>query len=370
MQEKIKSLDEVSKEIEEKIGEIKRFSPNNGYYNVTFRSRKEFERVDSKIRKELTFIGKKYPFSFGLFKSKKGYNSKYNNTKEYANHYGEYIAYIILKQLGKKVCNVDLGEISITHPYSHKDIIVQGILSHYHLSQEDIFRPISSIAERYKNKMKKELDNSKEFRKMFPKGKTNSDKNYTNVEVILKSLESFYKENGQEEKIPEARKKFFDMCMFDLKFANRDRHDDNFGLKISQRTNNISFYNLFDNEQILGMQEEIGSIKTYLKDEVEYKRFKNRELTSCIGIPGKTQKIPATELLQYLLENYYDETMDSYKDISRYKKENLEEVLQIFPDLSKEHKKFALKIFEERTKEMENVIQNYTKKRTNEEISL
>ena len=126
-----------------------------------------------------------------------------------------------------------------------------------------------------------------------------------NIEIILRTLEEYYRKNGQSDKIPQMRKEFFDMCMFDLLFANRDRSDDNFGVKVNQSTNEINFYPLFDNEQILGMQEEKSDIVRYLSSEKEYQKYKKQNLTSFIGIPEKTQRTEPTTLLQYLLEHYY-----------------------------------------------------------------
>ena len=364
MEERIKSLKEVSEHIGEKIGEIKQFDPEHGYFTASFREGKGIERSDTKIRQKLSFTGTKHPISFGFFKSKKGYTSRYKNNKNYANHYGEYIAYIALKQLGKKACKVDLGEITIIHPYSHEKMKVPGILSHFHLSQEDSFLPISFIINGNKNILKsidKRNGSNANYEPFFEKGKTNSDHNYTNIEVILKSLELYFTENNQAYKIPEVRKKFFDMCIFDLKFANRDRHDENFGVKVNQRTGEIDFYHLFDNEQILGMQEEQKDVALLLKNESEYQKFKRNYLTSCIGVPRQTQKIDPTSLLKYMLEHYYEETMDSIRDIGRYQLSDLEKVMELCPGLSTEHKSFARKIFIERDREMKETVATYEK---------
>jgi len=219
MSDKIKSLKEVSEEIGDKIGKKKSINTKDGYYVHNTRTHKEFELVDSKIVTELSFEGKKQPISYGYFKSKKGYNSKYKNNREYANHYGEYIAYIILKQLGKKACKVDIGTRDIHHPFSNKIIEVEGILSHHQLSRTEIFRPFDVSIAKYKG------THPKKYREATQRGKTNSESNYTNIELILDALEYEFELNGQKEDIPEMRKQFFDMCIFDLKFANRDRHD-------------------------------------------------------------------------------------------------------------------------------------------------
>lgn len=357
MSERVKSLKEVSEEIGEKIGEFKQFNAANGFFKMSLRGEKDIKLYESKIRANLSFKGTKQPISFGYFKSKTGYNNKYKNKKEYANHYGEYIAYIILKQLGKKACKVDIGELEIKNPYNSKPIQVEGILSHFQLTQEEIFQPMSVIIEHYKEV------HTKKYRDMTLRGNTHSD---TNVELILNALEEAFIKSGQEHKISEARKKFFDMCIFDIKFANRDRHDENFGLKINQVTNEIDFYHLFDNEQILGFQENRPDIIKYLdlSDSTQYKKFKDRELTSCIGIPENVQKINTQEFLMYLLEHYPEETIDSLKDISRYKLEDLKELMNFCSRLSKEHKDFAEKIFIDREQEIAVTIKAFKEKQS------
>ena len=62
-------------------------------------------------------------------------------------------------------------------------------------------------------------------------------------------------------------------------------------------------------------------------------------------------------------ENYYEETIDSLEDIGRYKFSDLEEVLEVCPELSKEHKLFAKKIFLERQKEFSKVLKEYDQKK-------
>ncbi len=350
MIEKIKTLQEVSAELNEEIGQLKKFNIANGYYQANL---KNIELIDSKVRAKLSFKGDEQPISFGYFKSKKGYNSKYKNSKDYANHYGEYIAYIILKQLGKESCKVDMGEMEIKSLYTGEIINIEGILSHYQLTQQEMFKPVNIIIENYR------IIHPKKYKKMTEEGKSNSKQNYANVEIILEALEDFYTRNGQKHKLPEMRKKFFDMCIFDIKFANRDRNDENFGLKINQETEEIEFYPMFDNEQILGMQENKTDVLGYLSDERKYTKFKNKELTSYVGIPGKINKINSRELLMYLLKKYHDETMDSLNDINRYKLDNLEELMNYCPNLSREHKELAKRIFKERELEIEDTVKKF-----------
>lgn len=355
----IKTLEEVRNEINESLGVLKKFSPKSGFYNAPQISPndKGYRLQDTKVHKEFSFKEPDQSIAFGHFKSKKGYNSKLANNKEYANHYGEYIGFLILKQLGKKACKVDMGEADIIFPYNKKVKTIEGVLSYIELTQQESLNKLGHIVGDYKSAY------PKRYKALTKRGYTNSEYNYTNIEIALEAMEEYYKRNNQEHRIPEMRKSFFDMCMFDIKFANRDRHDDNFGLKINDLTGEINYYPLFDNEQILGMQEEKSAIEKYLSDDTAYKEFKSRELTSCIGIPGKTQKIPPMELLTYLLENYYEETKASLEDIGRYSLENLEEVLDVCPGLSSEHKEFAKKIFVERQKEIQDTVFEFEEKR-------
>lgn len=368
MEEKIKSLEKVSKEIRAEIGKPKKFNTSNGYYFARGRGNdindiRVLDRVvDGKVSARLSFKENPNSPSFGHFKSKRGYTTRYKNSKNFANHYGEYIAYIILKQLGKDACKVDLGTLVIKHPYSGKELLVDGILSHFELTQEEVFFPISTYIEEYKRR------HPEKYKGLTERGRTSSDQNYTNVEVILETISSLYKRTGKAKDIPKIRKQFFDMCIFDIMFANRDRHDENFGLKFNQATGENTFYPLFDNEQILGMQEEKNAVIKYLTDPKEYEKFKKSQLTTCIGIPGNTQKISIRELLTYLLEHYYDETMDSIQDIGRYQLSDLEKVMDVCEGLSPEHKEFAKKIFLERQKEISEVVQQFKEKHENGDL--
>ncbi len=366
--EKLKTLKEVCEEMhEEELGTFKEFTVENHYFPVSLRDQGHKDPVqlhEGKIRATLSFRGTNQPISFGYFKSIKGYNSKYKNNKEYADHYGEYIACIILKQLGKKSCKVDLGTLHVKNRYNNKIVLVDGILSHFQLSQEEIFRPIGGVVEAYG------MVSPKKYKELVERGKTYSTSNYTNIELILASIEDLLTRENQSEKIPEIRKNFFDMCIFDLKFANRDRHDDNFGLRVNQATNEIDFYPLYDNEQILGFQENRPAAARYLESDVDYKIFKERELTSYIGIPKKTVRVTSKELLEYLLDHYYEETMDSIADIGRYKLKDLDEVMELCPGLSDEHKQLARKIFLEREKEISDTVKAHEEKRKADEPSL
>ncbi len=362
MQKRILSLQEVSDNTNEKIGKFKTLNRETGYYMCSFRNGITNWLEDTKVKMNLSFKSTNQPTSMGYFKSKKGYNKKYQNKKEYANHYGEYISYIILKQLEKQVCKVDLGVTTIRYPYNNKDIQVEGELSHFELSESEMVLEANVIIDYFKQ------SNPEKYAKLT-KNNERYDTDYTNVEVILEAFKTYFENNNHQKEIPEMRKAFFDMCAFDLIFANRDRHEENFGLKVDQKNDKICFYHLFDNEQILGLQENREDVLKYLSDEQKYNKFKEKELTSYIGTPEKPKKVKPTELLEYLLIHYPEEITNSLKDIGRYKVSDLQELMDNCEGLSDEHKKFATKIFLEREKEINQTVEKYNsvKKEDNEQ---
>ena len=348
----VKSLKEVGNEIDEPIGVQKELKPKNGYF-LMYDGRRTVSQRKEKVYERMTYKSPTGALKLGEFKSVRGYNSKLKNNKECANHYAEYIAYLILKQLGKDVCKVDLGEIDIKNKYSNKTISVEGVLSYYELQPQENFKTLAELIESFRE------ENPKKYKEMTEKGKTNSELNYVNIEIILKTLEEYYTQQGQGDKIPQMRKHFFDMCVFDLMFANRDRNDENFGVKVNQLTNEIDFYPLFDNEQILGMQEDKNDVIKYLSSEKEYEKFKGKSLISYMGIPGQVSNTTLSTFLRYLLENYTDETMDALEDIGRYSFPHLEEVLEVCPGLSEEHNQLAKKIFLERQQEIADIVKEF-----------
>ena len=359
----VKSLKEVRNEIHEQIGVQKKLNPKNGYFFTSY-GRRTVSQRNEKVHATMTYKDPTGVLKLGEFKSKSGYNSKLKNNKEYANHYAEYIAYLILKQLGKDVCKVDLGEIDIKNKYSSKTISVEGVLSYYQLQPQENFKTLAELVESYKK------EHPKKYKEMTERGKTNSQLNYVNIEIILKTLEEYYTQHGQGDKIPQMRKHFFDMCVFDLMFANRDRNDENFGVKVNQLTNEIDFYPLFDNEQILGMQEEKNDVTKYLSSEKEYEKFKEKSLTSYMGIPGQVSNTTPATFFKYLLENYADETMDALEDIGRYSFPHLEEVLEVCPGLSEEHKQLAKKIFLERQQEIADIVKAFKDRKEHEGMEI
>lgn len=337
---KIKTLKEVGIEIGQVVGKFINLPEGNSKQNIRL--------FENKIRIEL---------ENAYFKSVRGYNTRYKLKKDSANHYGEYIAYIILKQLEKGVCRSELAKADIKHPYTDKNILVEGVLSHFDLEEDEVFLPATVFEEEY---IRSELS---------PNEYSHSNSKFTNVELLLKSFEYKLKKEGQENKIPKIRKAFFDMCAFDMIFANRDRDAEDFGFRINEKTGEIDFYPLFDNEQILGMQETEEEVSKHLSSDDAFKLFKTKVLTSYMGIPSQPILVPFATLLEYLLENYENEILSSIADISRYTVSDLQEIMNMCDGLSEGHKTLAIKIYTERLKDINKIIENFKQRKINNGFS-
>lgn len=371
MNKKIKSLDEVSDEVNEQLGVFKKFDRKSGFY-ISRRTyvhssgrilyNKDYDLADGKVHCDLKTKTLHGNVITAFFKSKAGYSTKLINKNEHAGHYGEYISFLILKQLGKKVCKTDLGEVEIIFPFNNKPKTVEGSLSYpaYDELKGEMFREYSTIVDDYR------LTYPKKYQALLGSADPRSNANINNVEVILKVLEEYCRKNGKEDQFPQIKKDFFDMMIFDLKFANRDRHDGNFGLKVSVDKGDIEFYPLFDNEQVLGLQYNKKGAEGAAQEDIFFNKLMNNDLTSYIGFPGTPQHAHFSKTFKYLLEHYYDETKDSLENIGRFTYSDLEEVLEVCPGLSESHKALAKKIFKTREKEMKEIVTEFEKNRKEE----
>ena len=118
---------------------------------------------------------------------------------------------------------------------------------------------------------------------------------------------------------------FIDMVVYDIKLLNPDRGLENWFIRQNKSTKAIDLYPMFDNEMILGFDDDISYSKTLLLNRY----------------PIQTQN-----------------ALDKFKnfDIS-----NLYEILNSLPDLTENRKNFALKLFDCRSKSLEEIYKNNKK---------
>lgn len=70
-----------------------------------------------------------------------------------------------------------------------------------------------------------------------------------------------------------------------------------------------------------------------------------------------------------MLENYENEILTSIEDISRYTVSDLQELMNMCDGLSEGHKTLAVKIYNERLKDINRIIENFKQKKANKGFS-
>lgn len=116
------------------------------------------------------------------------------------------------------------------------------------------------------------------------------------------------------------------MCLFDALIGNSDRHHSNWGV-ISRKTilkiNNgyipaesIKMCPLYDNGSSLCSYINEEDIEIIIKDKMRYEAILNTKSKSSIGW-NKIRPIRHFELVKYINETYYNETIDFVKLINK-----------------------------------------------------
>lgn len=191
----------------------------------------------------------------GVWKPNLGMRKKdFKYTKISAAMYGELIAYLIHKKIGFPACEVEILKRNIVIPRSKsgKTAEVPGCISYVELENDEVLRQAIDVLAWYKDK---HYDDYLQI--MNPLGEdvnkigysldVNNEANNNNIELIIPAMEAYAREVGQvdEEQIDRLRQDIINMVVFDCKFGNIDRNDENYGLKISK--DKMSLYPAFDN---------------------------------------------------------------------------------------------------------------------------
>ena len=282
--------------------------------------------------------------------------------------YGEFIAHLICEKIGIKSCDVDILKRFVTNPRSKsgKGNEVPGAISYIDLQPDEDLVSATSVLSWYRH------EHYDEYLKIInPSGKT--DKNdYTmstsseyynnNIEVVIPAFMAYVKEkcNGTDKLAEQVKQNIIDMCVFDCRFANRDRHDENYALAVKSSGNGVRFYPLFDNEYILGFSEPTKSIGKYTAASLQ-EHF-SKDLYSVIGVTTKPTKISSAAMLTYLFSNYPKETQKAYEKIMKFTESDLIEIMSECEGLPKEHQAYAARIFRLRGKEIETIQEEFIDK--------
>lgn len=278
--------------------------------------------------------------------------------------YGEFIAHKILEQIGIPSCDVEILQRYMVNPRSQsgKGNYVPGVISYIDLEDGEVLKSASDVIFNYKETHRDEFESIVDplsvekgsYRTSLDNGVQNN-----NIEVIIPALLSYVREipGTTEEQVQEIKQQFIDMVMFDCRFANRDRHDDNYGLAIQEGNKGIRFYPLFDNEYILGFSEQTADISKYSAARLQ--EHLKKDLYSVMGVTSKPTKFDASSMVAYLFSKYPEETQKAYEKVMSFTERDLLDLMAECEGLPREHQAYAARIFRQRGKELEAIQQEY-----------
>ena len=249
----------------------------------------------------------------GVWKPNLGIRKKdMKRVKTSAAMYGEFIAHLLQKKIGFPSCDVDILRRNIVLPFSKsgRKVEVPGCISYLDLKREnaeDLVQAINILAwykmEHYDDYVKimnpLGLDIAPNDRLLD----VNNESNNNNIELIIPAFEAYAREvaGASEEKVTALRQDLINMVVFDCRFGNTDRNDENYGLAVS------------------------------LNDM----------------------------MLTYLFTTYLEETKRAYEAITQIKEDDLLGIMHECEGLDEVHKDYALRIFRSRKRGFKYVKEEY-----------
>ena len=157
---------------------------------------------------------------------------------------------------------------------------------------------------------------------------------------------------------------FIDMVVYDIKLLNPDRGLENWFIRQNKSTKAIDLYPMFDNEMILGFDDDISYSKTLSNEKLSYSQ-EDIKRSSAIVTPDEMinnkNSVNYKKLFTFLLNRYPIQTQNALDKFKNFDISNLYEILNSLPDLSENRKNFALKLFDCRSKSLEEIYKNNKK---------
>ena len=290
----------------------------------------------------------------GLFKPKR---FEFGDRKVFcANHYGEFIGYLLARNCNISSCPAELAILSRYYPHIHKEmnngtpVEKKGCIIYSLLGKDDILEAGSVILDKYPDLIRK----------------YNSE---DDIELFLESIElrtkDFYKEqqasNVQtknilpkdyiENRVKHNKLQALDMIVYDCLYGNNDRHNDNWSM--IQKHNNgrvdIELYPLYDNERVLGLYENQYTIESILKSKNPSEEYE-KILFSRMRVPGEKNKFSDyKDVLDYLIHRYPEEVTNILeRHLSKNTPEKVNEFLKSCDGLTKCYIEFGSSMYKDR----------------------
>jgi len=340
------------------IEKIKRtiIGGQNSPFRLRGREYRDSDRRDYRLYNEVKE-------KIGIFKPLMGYNKKGKLTRHDASDFGELIAYWLARKTDIPVCEVELATKKEQY-YSAKSVDVRGAISYLDLQPGETVALSIEILDYYRR------NHFDEYKEILLANKSVREKDLSqyspyynnNIEIIIPAFIAFVKDkypNVSEKQIVDLKQRLIEMTVFDCRFANTDRNDENFGLRISK--DGTEFYPIFDNEQILGFHEPVEFIEA--NSAASLQEHIDQKLVSRMGVTSKPEKLSYSAMMTYLFTTFPEETYKAYQKVMSVKDTDLIEMFEMCGDeLDDVHKAYALRIFKSREKGFETIKDNYIDK--------
>ena len=257
-------------------------------------------------------------------------------------HIGEFLAGIIGNKCGFKICKTELYK----QPLSKSGLYDVGILSYVSKADGDRLVCSNIIIQNY----------------LKSQGIKTNTKYKIDVDTILNSF--FYivsKAQRPYQEFLNLKQDFIDMLVFDIKFMNPDRTLENWFIRKNMKTGEIDLYPMFDNEMILGFNEDVPK-KEFSEEEIE---FKNIKIGSAILIPTDykedKEETQYDEMLKYLLKRFPEQTRQALKKTEKISYNDLLDILDKIEDIDELRKKQVAKLYKKRDEKVKEICKEYEK---------
>lgn len=285
-----------------------------------------------------------------LFKPKR---KEFGDKKVFcANHYGEFVGYLLAIGSKTPACKVELAKLSKYYENIHKEKNngtpepKDGCISYSHLERNQLLEHGKIVVDNYVR------DDADLF---FMPSKSYENKISVTMAAIEKTIREFYRKSSFKRsseyidtKVSETRKRVIDMIIYDCLYGNNDRHDENWALVKDQEGRDIDLYPIYDNERVLGLYENIKVIEnSLLKGTVE--EDSEKILFSRMTVPNETERSSSyKEVLKYMISEYPETQEILEKHLNSNPPMKVRMYLEACEDLPRTYIDFGFKMYEGR----------------------
>lgn len=290
----------------------------------------------------------------GLFKPKR---FEFGDRKVFcANHYGEFVGYLLAKNSNTHSCPTELAILSKYFPHIYKEINngtpieKKGCIIYSLLNKEDSLEAGSIILERYPE-LRSKFESEDDIDLFLSAVELRTRKFYEELQESNIQDKSYLSKDYIENKVNNNRLQALDMIIYDCLYGNNDRHNENWSMvrKHNQGRTDIELYPLYDNERVLGLYENQHTIESVLKNANHSREFDNI-LFSRMRVPGERNRYSNyKDVLSYLIHTYPEEvTSIIERHLKANTPEKVSEFLNSCEDLPKCYIEFGNLMYQER----------------------